>query len=150
MSDPVLVAMLDALYAVVKRQGKKHQAIGFRWTIRIGNTQVTGDTTMLLLTDAQKVSLAIQPIDAHGHVARIDGIPEWSLSDASLGVLDVAADGLAAVFTSGDALGLVQVNVSADADLGGGVRPISGTLDIQIEAGEAVSLGITAGVPEPK
>lgn len=150
MSDPALTAMLEALYAVVKGQSRRHQAVDFRWTLTIGNTQVTGDTTMLLLTDAQKVALAIQPIDAHGHLARVDGVPSWSLSDNSLGVLDVAADGLSAVFTTGDQLGLVQVNVSADADLGGGVRTISGTLDIQVEGGEAVSLGITAGVPEPK
>lgn len=150
MSDPALTAMMDALYAVVRGQSRKHQATAFRWTLTVGNTTVSGDTTMLLITDAQKVTLAIQPIDSHGHPARIDGLPEWGMSDTSLGMLDVSADGLSAVFTSGDALGLVQINVSADADLGGGVRTISGSIDIQVEAGEAVSLGITAGVPEPK
>ena len=43
-----------------------------------------------------------------------------------------------------------EVSVSVDADLGAGVRTISGTLDIQVEPGEAVSVGIVAGVPEPQ
>lgn len=102
---------------------------------------------MLLLRDDQRVGLSIQPLDAKGQPARVDGVPTWSVSDGALGSIAVAADGMSATFTATD-VGVVQVNVSADADLGPGVRTISGTLDIQIEPGEAVSLGIVAGVPE--
>jgi hypothetical protein len=37
--------------------------------------------------------------------------------------------------------------VSADADLGDGIRTLTGTLDLEIVSGEAVSLGIIAGAP---
>ena len=102
---------------------------------------------MLLLRDDQKVSLSIQPLDAKGNPARVDGVPAWSVSDPSLGTVQAAADGLSAVFTA-QQTGTVQVSVTVDADLGPGVRALSGTLDIQIEPGEAVSIGIIAGVPQ--
>lgn len=109
-----------------------------------------GGKLMLLLTNAQKVGLSIQPLDQYGNAARIDGVPEWNTSDATVGTLAVADDGLSAVFTTAGPLGTTQINVSADADLGTGVRTISATLDIQVEAAEAVSLSIKAGTPEPK
>lgn len=104
----------------------------------------------LVLTNAEKVALSIQPLDKYGNPAKVDGAPVWGVSDDTLGELVPAADGFSAVFTTGEALGVVQVNVSVDADLGGGVKTVVGTLDIQIEASEAVSVGIVAGTPEPK
>lgn len=44
-------------------------------------------------------------------------------------------------------LGNVQIRVSADADLGDGVRRISGVFAIEIQGPEAVSLSILAGTP---
>jgi hypothetical protein len=105
---------------------------------------------MLLLTNAQKVSLSIQPVDQYGNPARIDGVPAWNNSDATIGTLTPAADGLSAVFETLGPVGTVQVSCSADADLGAGTRSISGTLDIQVEPSEAVSLSINAGTPEPR
>lgn len=101
---------------------------------------------MLLLTDTQKVVLNIQPVDAKGFPAKVDGAPLWSVSDESVGTLAVSEDGLTATFVAGFP-GVCQVVVSADADLGLGVQTISGVLDIQVEGGVAVSLGILAGVP---
>jgi hypothetical protein len=105
-----------------------------------------GGKIMLMLRDDQKVSLSIQPLDAKGNPAKVDGVPTWNNSDEAIGTLAAAPDGFSAVYTAMQT-GVAQVSVSADADLGMGVRTISGTLDIQIEPGEAVSLGITAGVP---
>lgn len=104
----------------------------------------------LLLTNAQKVALSLQPLDAYGNPARVDGVPAWQMSDAALGTLTLAADGLSAMFATLGPLGIVQVSATADADLGAGTRTLSATLDIQIEAAEAVSLGIRAGTPEPR
>lgn len=117
---------------------------------RVGRLTLTGELTMLLLTNAQKVSLSIQPVDAFGQPARVDGVPAWAVSDDTLATITPATDGLSAVVEPIGPVGTVQVQVTADADLGGGVRSISGTLDVQIEASEAVSLTIVAGAPEPK
>lgn len=105
---------------------------------------------MLLLTNAQKVSVSIQPLDQYGNPARVDGAPQWALSDNTLGTLSPSADGLSAEFVTGEGVGTLQLSVSVDADLGSGVRTIAGTLDLQVEPSEAVSVGIVAGVPEAK
>jgi hypothetical protein len=41
----------------------------------------------------------------------------------------------------------IQISVTADADLGAGVTPIAGTLDIEVVGDQAVSVGIVAGTP---
>lgn len=143
-----LVTLVDRLVTeLVQQHGRR--AVGFEWTIRVGasTTVIRGEKIMLLLRDDQKVTLAIQPVDAKGNPAKVDGVPAWTNSDDTAGVLTVAADGLSAEFVAGMP-GVTQVTVTADADLGAGVRAISGVLDIQVEPGEAVTLDIKAGVPE--
>lgn len=105
---------------------------------------------MIILTDVQKVRLAIKPVSAAGNPAEIDGTPAWVVSDDTLGSLTVDEDGLGAEFVTSGLLGTCQVSVTADADLGDGMREISGVLDIEIHASEAVSLSINAGVPESR
>lgn len=105
--------------------------------------------THMVLTDTQKVNLSISPVDAKGKPAKIDGVPSWTSSDETILSLVPAADGLSAVAVAGDP-GHAQVSVTADADLGEGVTGITGTLEVDVEAGEAVSLNITAGAPEPQ
>lgn len=105
---------------------------------------------MLLLSNAQKVTAIVEPLDQYGSPARIDGVPSWNNSDPSIVSLVPAADGLTAVVTALGPLGLTQISATADADLGQGVRPISQQADIQVEASEAVTLGIKFGAPEPK
>jgi hypothetical protein len=103
----------------------------------------------LILTDEQKCSLSVAFTTAAGHPAPVDGVPQWSVSDANVLNLTVAADGMSAVVASG-ALGTAQVNVQADADLGSGVTTISGVLDVEVKPAQAVSVGISAGTPELK
>lgn len=105
---------------------------------------------MLLLTTTQKVKMEVQPSDADGNPARIDGMPVWNISDAAIGTLAAAPDGMSCYFLTTGVMGTVQVSVTADADLGAGVRALSATLDISVEAGEAVTLGIRVGTPEPR
>src|SRR6266478_125156 len=80
---------------------------------------------MLQLTDTQKCTLSIAPVDAKGNPAPVDGAPSWSVSDPALLDVAPAADGLSAVVTAKGPLGAGQVNVQADADLGAGVVTIA-------------------------
>ena len=104
----------------------------------------------LLLTDMQKVALSVTFTDAAGNPAVVDGAPVWASSDSSVLTVDSSVDGLSAVATAVGPLGQAQVSVTADADLGVGLTAIAGTLDVTVVASEAVSAGLTAGVPEPK
>jgi hypothetical protein len=109
---------------------------------------VTEEYPMLILTDSQKVTLSIKPVTKAGNPAPVDGKPTWSLGCEDHLKLEVSEDGLSAVISSLGKLGVCQVNVKADADLGEGVEEIAGAIDIEVKAGKAVNLGIDAGAPE--
>jgi uncharacterized protein YjdB len=102
----------------------------------------------MILTDTQKVSCTIAPLNAKGNPAPVDGVPEWSSSNPSVATVTPAADGLSAVVTA-VGIGVAQISVVADADMDAGeTRELTGTLDIDVRASEAVTLSITAGAPE--
>jgi len=104
----------------------------------------------LVLTDEQKVNLTIAPVTAAGNPARIDGVPVWVTSDEGVVSLEVSPDGFSAEAVTVGPVGQAQVSVTVDADLGTGVRTLTGILDIEVVAAEAASVGITAGAPELK
>lgn len=92
----------------------------------------------------QKVNVSIDPRDGYGNKARLDGTPVWDVSDASLASLEVAPDGNSVVVSSTGVVGSFDVQVAADADLSEGIRNLSGSITIDVEAGEAVDLGVHA------
>lgn len=103
---------------------------------------------MLILTTVQKCTLTLAPVDAKGNPAALDGVPQWTTSDAAVASITPAADGLSAVVTA-LSLGTAQIGVVADADLDSGeTRELTGTLDVEVKAAEAVTLGISTGTPE--
>ena len=106
---------------------------------------------MLVLTDEQKVTCRAEFRTAAGNSARVDGVPEWSANDPN-SVLKVtaSADGLSAVVESTGVIGQAQVQVVADADLGGDKREVTGVLDVEVKPAEAVSAIVVPGAPEIK
>jgi hypothetical protein len=108
------------------------------------------DIKMLMLPNDHKVPVSIQPVDGKGNPAPVQGVPSWTSSAETIAyVSSVASDGLSAEVLPGDTLGTCQVNVSADADLGAGVTPINGVLDVQVVAGQAVGFTIQTGTLTP-
>jgi hypothetical protein len=106
---------------------------------------------MLLLTDSQQCVLGpVVPKSKGGNPAPIDGKPVWTVSDPTILTLTVTDDGLSATVVSTGKLGTSQVAVSADADLGEGVTTISGTVDVTVQAGAAVTLEVPTGAPTEK
>lgn len=103
-----------------------------------------------ILTDAQKVRLEVNPLNKAGNPAKIDGDPVWSSSDPSIITIEATPDPKVVFAVTTGTLGLAQVNVKADADLGAGVREIASVLDVEVIASEAVTLGIQAGTPEDR
>lgn len=107
-----------------------------------------GHEMALILTDIQKVTLSISPRSAVGNPAPVDGVPVWQVSDSSVLEVTTAEDGFSAVAVTTGKLGVCQVSVSADADIGEGVQTITGVLDVEVKASAAVNLDISAGTPE--
>lgn len=104
----------------------------------------------LILTDVQKVSVAVSFTTKAGNPAPVDGVPQWSSSDPSILEVVPSADGLSAEVLTVGPLGLAQVSVVADADLGEGVTSITGVLDVEVKASQAVFAIVAAGAPVDK
>ncbi len=125
----------------------KRKALSVVWTVWHAHRVTVGGSIMLQLTDEQQCTLSVAFKTKKGHDAKVDGTPTWSVSNPAVLGLAVGADGLSATVTAAG-LGDCQVSMSADADLGPGVRPITGTLDVTVVAAEADTAEIVAGTPD--
>lgn len=87
--------------------------------------------------------LAIAIHDRAGNAAKVDGLPVWKLASEEFGTLELSEDGMSAKFNNLGKTGEVELEVSADADKGEGVKTISAKLFLVITPGEAVEIAIS-------
>lgn len=99
----------------------------------------------ITIMDDQTFEATVSAVDSRGNPARIDGDPAWTVSDPAL--LSLTINGAQAIVSAAGPLGVGQLRVSVDADLGEGVRPLTGLLDIEVIGGEAVGLTIVPTAP---
>jgi hypothetical protein len=99
--------------------------------------------THMIITDSQKVPITVSAVDKKGNPASFDGVPAWSSSDEAILTLNVGPDGLSAEALAVGPLGHAQVLCSAVS----AGSPISGTLEIDVVSGAAVTLNLAAGTP---
>lgn len=99
------------------------------------------------LTDSQQTTLSVKFVDKKGNPAAVDGVPEWSTDNTDVLSLTPAADGMACLASSLGPLGVANVTLKADADLGAGSTPIIGTLEIDVTGGTATTVSIDASTP---
>lgn len=105
---------------------------------------------MLVMTDLQRVRLALVITNPAGNPAPVEGPPRWTLAVPNVVDLTVDPDGMAAWATSVGA-GETEVRVEADANLSPATTTlITGALGIQVLPSEATSVVIVAGTPELK
>lgn len=105
-----------------------------------------------VLQDDQKVTVTIDPAsikDAKGNPTTLDGAPAWESSDPAILAVTPAADGMSAEVVAGN-VGTAVVSAAGDTRPGPDQHLITGTLDILVAAGEAVSFDLTPGTPEPQ
>ena len=140
MNTPLLCGLLRELSAVI---GCTVPSIQFR-RLQIDGATITGDIKMVTITDSQKFSITAGGIDAKGNPTTLDGAITFTSSDPAL--LTVTSTGnLSADVVAVGPLGNAQVLANGDADLGAGVVPVTGILDVVIIAGQAVNIAIAAG-----
>lgn len=131
---------------------KKKPKVTLVWAIgpiseqpSIGTNRRT--STMLQLTNTQQCALSVSGVDKKGNPAGLDSIA-YSSSDPSVATVTQDTADSSKALVKAVAAGTVQINVSADADLGDGVSTLSGVLDITVVAGQAVGFVINTGTPE--
>lgn len=110
--------------------------------------QIKNEVTQMQLKVSKVLKVSFAAQDSKGNAAAVDGKPAWALTDANLGSLAVADDGMSAVFSASGPVGSLKIQASADADLGEGVTTIQGELQIDLIAGDAVTVALTAGEPQ--
>lgn len=97
------------------------------------------------LQQGENAALVLAIKDAGGNAAHVqDDKVEWSVSDSSLGDLQIAPDFMSALFVPNGTVGSCQVQAMGDADLGEGVKSIMGFVDINVLSGEAVVMELSA------
>ncbi len=87
----------------------------------------------------QKVTLTIQPVDAFGNPAVVEGVPKWSVDGLGLS-LAVSNNGLLALVTPAGPAG----NYTVTAEFGA----LKSSFEVTVGAGQATGLAITAGDPQ--
>ncbi len=97
------------------------------------------------------VTLAIT--NSAGNPAAVDGVPVWASSDETILTVLAAPDGMSAIVDT-VAPGIARISVSADADLGAGVVPLTGVSeDVNVTldpAQQASVMTLSLGAPAAK
>lgn len=101
---------------------------------------------MIFDDSVTKLNGSVAFTNAKGNPARVDGIPVWAIGGDPIGTVTASDDGMSASVDLNGTLGTAQISVTADADLGAGVRSLVVLGDLQIVAGEAIagSINFTA------
>jgi hypothetical protein len=120
-----------------------------RFTVHLNGATLTftGDFSMLLPIDKQLLGCTISYVDAAGNAALVDGDPVWATDRPDLLSLVPAEGGMGCDIIPVGPLGSAQITVTADADLGEGMKEILTLGTIECVAGEAV--GGVINFPEP-
>ena len=92
---------------------------------------------MFLLPDDKTATVSVDPVDGKGFAAPVENLT-YSSSDETVVTVDQAG------IITPVGLGSATVNVTADALIGEGEVILAGMLEVQVIAGQAVSLAITA------
>lgn len=108
------------------------------FTFTMGQFVFKGENLMNTMQAGSYATLSVQWVDSHGNPAKVDGPTEWVSSDEDIATVEVAVGNpLIANVKSAGPIGPVQIQATADADLGEGVKTITATCDISVIAGEA-------------
>lgn len=97
-----------------------------------------------ICTIDQNLPFTLSFTDRNGNPAPVDGAPVVTTSDATVGVVEMAPDGLSGMFVSAGA-GVCQVQVTADADLGAGVVTLTAVADVEVQSGQATAAAFAFG-----
>jgi hypothetical protein len=103
------------------------------------------EITMLEITDTQQAEVGLVIKNKKGGLASVDGVPVWKSTDEGVATVEnLSADGMNGTIVAHTG-GICQITVEADADLGVGVVPIIGFLDVKVIGGQATIIELVPG-----
>lgn len=104
---------------------------------------------MAKITVDQQISASLGFVDSRGNPAMVDAVTQWAMTPDDVLEMVVSEDGMAAEFSPTGLIGTVQIEVTADADLGEGVRALTLLGTLEVVPAEAVAGVINFGEPTP-
>jgi hypothetical protein len=107
-----------------------------------------GPTVAFQLRDSQQVTLSVEALDSEGNPAAVT--TTWTTSDETIASVTDNGDGTALVVASpGEGgLGTATIKASVTDNSDGDVH--EGTFEVEVVAGDAVTVNIVPGTPEDK
>jgi len=102
----------------------------------------------LVLTATQDAPVQAMCKDSKGNPAQVEGA-SFTTSDDTIVALkpDPGGDPMKTTISAVGPLGSALITFNADADLGAGVVPIIGTMDVVVNPGQATVVELQAGAP---
>jgi hypothetical protein len=139
--------MIKFLLHLIERR-RRGRELTLTLTFDEGYAVEGGAVMALTLTSVQQASLTVSAVDAKGNPAPVDNVVYRSSDPTIIELQEDSEDPTVAWVVAVGALGNAQVTVAADADIGEGVKALTGLLDVTVVAAEAVAISIETGVPE--
>ena len=99
------------------------------------------------LTDNQQTTVSVKFVTKRGNPAPVDGIPVWSTDNSDVLAIEPAVDGMSCVVKAVGPLGMGNITLKADADMGSGVVDVFGALEVRVSAGNAAVVALDAAPP---
>jgi hypothetical protein len=141
----LLTGGMVLLHLLLKQDKKEPGKILFTIFTNQKN-QIKGEIKMVSIKVTQEQDLQISPADRRGNPAPVEnGSVFFSSSDESIFTVHQNPDDGTKAVIKATGVGVAQLNVTADADLGEGVETIEGFTGVEILPAQAVGFGFIAG-----
>lgn len=88
-------------------------------------------------------TVAVEWVDATGAPAKVDGPTSWESTDPAVLTCQVSTGNPLIANCQAVAIGTAQIQATADADMGDGIKHVTSTIEVTVIAGEAVGGSMT-------
>ncbi len=141
--------LLDAIADLGKKPARKH-ASKLWWIVKGSPTQplILKGHNMLTLKNGFQFNLAFSAVDQDGNPAPVEGI-SWSSSNPAIASVLTNADRPSGAGVTEGLTGSAQIKLAVDPKIGPEVGGLMALFDVEVVPGEAVSLVLQAGTPQP-
>ena len=113
------------------------------FTTQIDGLTFKGENMSETLGVGHYATVTVQWVDATGSPAKVDGPTAWESTDPDVLTCQVSTGNPLIANCKAVAIGTAQIQATADADMGEGVKTITSTIDVMVIAGEAVGGSMT-------
>jgi autotransporter translocation and assembly factor TamB len=147
----ILSGVIALIFVIVElvRRGRKARGYRLRLAFFLNQIKIEGNNMALSMKSTQRATGKVQPIDIKGNPAQVEaGTVEYTIDDPSLvEVIEDPDDETKFTVRALGPVGVTQLTIRADADLGEGVTTIETFAAIEITPAGAVGFGVTFDAP---